>query len=79
VVRATEEFLHDLLPSWDGARVLVIAHSANRWALQVLLDGASLEDLVVADFNWRPGWFFTVPSPQPSTTCADPDPTRGVT
>jgi alpha-ribazole phosphatase/probable phosphoglycerate mutase len=65
VVRATETFLHDLASDWDGRRVLIIAHSANRWALQVLLGGERLEDLVVAPFNWQPGWCFTLPSHQP--------------
>jgi broad specificity phosphatase PhoE len=63
VVRATEAFLHDLAAGWDGRHVLLIAHSANRWALQVLLTGARLEELVVAPFDWQPGWFFTLPSP----------------
>ena len=61
VVRATEAFLHDLAAEWDGRRVLIIAHSANLWALQVLLTGAKLEELVVASFAWQPGWFFTMP------------------
>lgn len=60
-VRATEAFLHDLAAGWDGRRVLLIAHSANLWALQVLLTGAKLEDLVVAPIAWQPGWFFTLP------------------
>lgn len=48
VVHATESFLRDLANEWEGARVVIIAHSANRWALQVLLEGARLEDLVIA-------------------------------
>lgn len=64
VVRATETFLRDLATQWNGSRVLLISHSANRWALQVLLGGERLEDLVVAPFDWQPGWFFTLPSPQ---------------
>jgi alpha-ribazole phosphatase/probable phosphoglycerate mutase len=61
VVGATESFLKDVKDRWDGARVLVIAHSANRWALQHLLDGARLEDLVEAPLDWQPGWTFIVP------------------
>ena len=63
VVHATEMFLQDLATDWDGSRVLLVAHRANRWALQVLLDGERLEDLVVAPFNWQPGWRFTLPTP----------------
>ncbi|MGL4968010.1 MAG: histidine phosphatase family protein [Inquilinus sp.] len=61
VVEATESFLKDIKDRWDGARVLVIAHSANRWALQHLLDGARLEDLVEAPLEWQPGWTFIAP------------------
>ncbi|MGO1080826.1 histidine phosphatase family protein [Inquilinus sp. CA228] len=61
VVEATESFLKDVKDRWDGARVLVIAHSANRWDLQHLLDGARLEDLVEAPLKWQPGWAFVVP------------------
>lgn len=79
VVLATEAFLQDLAANWDGRRVLLIAHSANRWALQVLLDGAILEDLVVAPFNWQPGWVFSLPSPRSWTSPGDPDPPGGAT
>ncbi|MDQ2651836.1 MAG: histidine phosphatase family protein [Chloroflexota bacterium] len=65
VVRATEAFLGDLVSDWDGCRVLLIAHSANLWALQVLLGGGRLEDLVVAPFNWQPGWFFRLDPHKP--------------
>ena len=40
--------------------MLVIAHSANRWAMQHLLDGTPLEQLVVAPFAWQPGWEWTL-------------------
>ncbi|MFG3442839.1 histidine phosphatase family protein [Nonomuraea sp. NPDC047897] len=47
VVAATEAFLEEVLRAeWQGCSVLVIAHSANRWALQYLLDGVPLEELV---------------------------------
>lgn len=61
VVEATGSFLKDVKDQWDDARVLVIAHSANRWALEHLLNGARLEDLVGAPFNWQPGWTYVVP------------------
>jgi alpha-ribazole phosphatase/probable phosphoglycerate mutase len=60
VIDATRGFLHDLVDTRDGERILVIAHSANRWALQVLLDGARIEDLVDAPFQWQPGWRFSL-------------------
>jgi hypothetical protein len=36
--------------------VLLIAHSANRFALDHLLGGRPLADVVDAPFDWRPGW-----------------------
>lgn len=66
VVDATRDFLHDLASDWDGTNVLVVAHSANRWALECLLAGTRLEDLVDAPFDWRPGWHYTLLTPSPS-------------
>lgn len=60
VVEGTSGFLSDLAEVWDGKRVLLIAHSANRYALQVLLGGARIEDLTDAPFEWQPGWEFTL-------------------
>jgi broad specificity phosphatase PhoE len=63
VLDATESFLRDLLRHRDGTRVLVIAHTANKWALDCLLTGASLPDLLAAPFAWEPhGWCYTLPS-----------------
>ena len=56
VVARTAEILADLRRDWDGRRVCVIAHSANRWALDHLLHGMPLEELVDAPFAWREGW-----------------------
>jgi hypothetical protein len=40
----------------------VIGHSATRWALDCVLNGMRLEDLVDAPFNWREGWEYVTPS-----------------
>ncbi|MFJ3091064.1 histidine phosphatase family protein [Streptomyces sp. NPDC086838] len=61
VVEATATFLRDLAAEWDGGRVLLIAHSANRWALHCLLAGARLESLVAHPPPWQPGVSYTVP------------------
>lgn len=61
VVDQTREFLRDLARDYDGKRVLLISHSANRWALQHLLEGTPLED-AVGPFDWREGWEYTLPS-----------------
>jgi broad specificity phosphatase PhoE len=58
VVEQTRSFLDDLRRDHDGGRVVVVSHSANRWALQHLLEGVPLEQLVDAPFAWQPGWEF---------------------
>ncbi|MDP9180853.1 MAG: histidine phosphatase family protein [Chloroflexota bacterium] len=62
VVQRTQDFLGDLARDWDGKRVVLIAHSANRWALQTLLNGTTLLEGVVAPFEWQEGWSYTLPS-----------------
>jgi len=62
VVERTRAFLRDLATGWDGTRVVVIAHSANRWALDHLLRGRPLADLVDAPFDWQEGWHYRVPA-----------------
>ena len=49
-------FLHDLEPSWADRRVLVIGHTATRWAFDHLIDRVPIEDLVAAPFSWQEGW-----------------------
>jgi broad specificity phosphatase PhoE len=61
VVDRTRDLLGDLIRDRDGSRILLIAHSANRWALDHLLDGVDLATAIGAPFDWRPGWEYTVP------------------
>jgi broad specificity phosphatase PhoE len=58
-------FLADVVREFDGRRVLVIAHSAQRWALQHLLEGVPLEDIVDAPFEWQEGWEYVLPGRVP--------------
>jgi alpha-ribazole phosphatase/probable phosphoglycerate mutase len=51
--------LPSLRERWDGARVLLIGHAATRFALQVHFDGAVLDDVIDADFDWQPGWTYS--------------------
>jgi broad specificity phosphatase PhoE len=60
VVDRTRDFLRDVAARHDGERVVVIAHSANRWALDHLVQGSPLEALIDAPFDWRPGWLYRV-------------------
>jgi broad specificity phosphatase PhoE len=62
VVELMRYFISDLVHTWDGGRVCVVSHSANKWALDALLLGKRLEDLVVAPFDWREGWEYSVPA-----------------
>jgi alpha-ribazole phosphatase/probable phosphoglycerate mutase len=60
VLDLTRSFLEDIKPLYAGRAVLVVAHSANRWAIQHLVDHIPLEDLVDAPFDWQPGWEYEV-------------------
>lgn len=62
VVDRTRSLLDDLVREWAEARLLVIAHSANRWALEHLILGKDLTELVTAGFDWQPGWEYVVPT-----------------
>lgn len=62
VVEQTRDFLTEVARDWDGQKILLIAHSANRWALANLLGGVPLEDQVDAPFAWQEGWRYTLPS-----------------
>jgi broad specificity phosphatase PhoE len=62
VVDQTRDLLTDLARDRDGQKILFIAHSANRWALEHLLNGVALVDLVDAPRTWRAGWHYTVPT-----------------
>lgn len=56
VVERTAAFLDDLGARWDGTRVLVVAHAANKMALDHLLGGGDVADLVRRPLDWQPGW-----------------------
>jgi broad specificity phosphatase PhoE len=55
VVERVRDFLAELVPLHEGERVVLIGHSATRWALDHLLLGKPLED-VVGPFEWQEGW-----------------------
>jgi broad specificity phosphatase PhoE len=75
VVDRVAGFLEELARDWDGARVLLIGHTATRWALDQLLAGADLAVLVVAPFGWQEGWSYALPAgwrrPGPAVGLAD--------
>jgi broad specificity phosphatase PhoE len=58
VVERVASFLADLGRWFDGGRVLIISHAAPHWAIQTLLLGRPLEELVVEPFEWQDGWLY---------------------
>lgn len=61
-VARTGQVLADIAARFDGQRVLVVGHSAQRFALDHLLKGEPLEALIEADFAWREGWEYRLPT-----------------
>jgi alpha-ribazole phosphatase/probable phosphoglycerate mutase len=62
VLAAMAAFLREVIRDWNGRRLLLIGHSATRWALDALINHERLEDLVDAPFSWRPGWEYAIPN-----------------
>jgi broad specificity phosphatase PhoE len=60
VVARIASFVEDARRAWDGKRLVVVSHAAPRWALQHLLDGTPLEELVGSPFDRQPGSSFRV-------------------
>jgi broad specificity phosphatase PhoE len=61
VVARTASFVEDLASGTDGTRVIVIAHSANQWALDHLLLGKEMAACIEAGMTWQPGWEYVIP------------------
>jgi broad specificity phosphatase PhoE len=62
VVERTRPLLEELLARWDRSRVLLVSHSANKWALDHLLLGKDLHASVAAGLAWQEGWEYLLPS-----------------
>ena len=60
VVARTASLLEDLRARHDGQTITLIGHSANLLALQHLLGGTPLQELVDAPFQWHEGWRFRI-------------------
>jgi broad specificity phosphatase PhoE len=67
VVDQTHDLLRDLAADWNGTRLLLIAHSANRWALDHLLLGREPADLVVAPMPGKKAGITRCPPAGPVT------------
>lgn len=56
-VRRVAGFLSDLPTRWTDTRVMVIGHVATQRALEHVVNGVALEDLLTVGFQWREhGW-----------------------
>lgn len=55
VERVTSSLV-DLIDAHRGTSILVVGHRATWLALETLLGGRRLEDVVDHDVPWRPGW-----------------------
>lgn len=66
-VERTRSFLGDVAVEHGSGRVVVIGHSATRWALDHLLKGVPLEVLVGAPFEWQEGWLYELTGDAEST------------
>jgi 2,3-bisphosphoglycerate-dependent phosphoglycerate mutase len=59
-VERVRDFLDELARTRDGERVLLIGHAATRFALDHLLDGKPLEEVVEPPFEWQEGWEYRI-------------------
>jgi len=53
-------FLDDLAMRWSGKRVVIVGHVATRLALDHYLKLIPLETALMAEFNWQPGWEYSL-------------------
>ena len=60
VVVRVASFLDEIRASHGGLRILVVGHTATRWALDHLLAGEPLEHVVAEPFDWREGWEYVL-------------------
>jgi alpha-ribazole phosphatase/probable phosphoglycerate mutase len=59
-VERVAAFLDELRRERDGERVLVIGHSATRFACEVVANGRRLEELLTEAFVWQRGWEYSL-------------------
>jgi len=60
-IARVEAAVRDLRVGWDGRRILLVGHTATRWALDHMVLGTPIAELIAAPFVWQPGWEYVVP------------------
>lgn len=53
-------FLNDITLRWDDKRILVVGHVATKCAFDHFSLGLPVDQLIDADFEWRPGWEYII-------------------
>ncbi len=56
-------FLVDLWQESQYPRALIIGHRATQYALEHLLNGKRLEDVIGEQWTWQPGWTYSLTAP----------------
>lgn len=54
--KRVEEFLQELLITYDGKTIMIVGHRATQYGLDQWVKGMSLKDAVLAPWQWQPGW-----------------------
>lgn len=60
VVARVRRFLQDLPSRLVDRRIVVVGHPETKWALDHVLEGTALADLVEPSFHWQPGWLYSL-------------------
>lgn len=60
VVARVRRFLDDLSPRFVDCTVAVVGHHGTKLALDHVLEGVPLPELVAVPFRWQPGWLYTL-------------------
>ena len=68
VARRVEEWLDVVVRIYGGRRIIVIGHRATFYALEHLIGGHALRDVIAAPWQWQPGWSYTVERDRPRRT-----------
>ena len=51
-----KSFLEDVFKKSNNRRVMIIGHRATQYALEHLINGIPLEQIIPAPWKWQPGW-----------------------
>jgi broad specificity phosphatase PhoE len=60
VVARVRSFVADLGGRFADRRIVVVGHHGTKLALDHVLEGAPLADLVAAPVRWQPGWTYAL-------------------